>query len=212
MIKILLFTIFFFLYSFGVEISKTKTFTTIINPTLKQSTFNLSIEDVHSDNIEKRFNQVSKLVKQHNICKGGEYNIYPFSKTVDKAVFKGYRSNISFNCSFEDNNKYENLLNDIKKLNFDIFQNSIKFIPTVEQVDKAKIYLEKEAFNYAKEYIKNLNTYFEDCKLMKIGFVEQQGFNNLLRAAAYDRSTTVTEPIDNEVKITLDGDFTFVCE
>ena len=72
--------------------------------------------------------------------------------------------------------------------------------------------MEKEAFNYAKEYIKNLNAYFENCKLMKIGFVEQQEFNNLLRTATYDRSTTVTEPIDNEVKITLGGDFIFVCK
>lgn len=199
---------------YGIEISKSENFEELIEAENKTSSFSISIENQDSSFIEKKFKYISKIVEQSKLCEGGKYNIYPFNKTQDRKIIKIYRSNISFKCNFKENKKYEELLSNIKKQNLKISQNQINYTASNTQIKTAKKTLENKIFLYAKEYSKDLNKHFKNCKTKTIDLLNNHIQYRTYKALSFNEnsSTNVTSPLNNKVAINLNANFTFICD
>jgi len=187
-------------------ISKTETFKIKTPAKIMQTNFSLNIKNKNNDLIIKIFNEVIKEVKKSKICKGGKFSINPYYEWIkDKRIFKGYKGNISFNCTFTDTQKYANLIEKIKNKKGIIFsQDEINFITTPHKKE-----LENKAYKYAINYIKYLSKTFQTkCKIKSINF------NNYYRPILYGnmtKSLSIEAPIQKNVTSKLRVNYIFEC-
>ena len=209
-IIILIFILFYNLQA--LDISKQKTFSTTIPPTIQTTSFSLNHIAKTSDEIEDIFNKAIKIVTKSKICSGGQYRIYPDYKYVENRKIEiGYNSNLHFSCEFNDNRKYEKTLNKIKELNIKLTQNSINYKVPDEKIEQEKSKLEFLAFNYAKQYVEKIDAIFNNCKIKSITF---NNYNNPIqyKTLARQENSTVTSPIAKDIEISLNVNYIFDCK
>ena len=196
----------------ALEISKQKTFSTTLKPTIQVANFSLNHIAKTSNEIENLFHKAILLTNKSGICTGGKYRIFPDYQYVENRKIEiGYNSNINFHCEFDDTKKYEKVLNNIKKLNLKLTQNAISYKISDIQQENEKSKLEFQSFEYAKQYTKELNKIFHSCSVKSINLNSYNtpiAYKNLLR----QESTTVTSPIEEEVVISLNVSYVFNCQ
>jgi len=198
--------------AYGLQINKSEQLTLSLNPTNQETSFSLSYESQDDQIIEKKFEQAIKLSKKSDICSGGKYTIRSYNKVVDKKLKKYFNSYISFNCKFEDETKYELLLDKIKTLNLNLSQNKIDHIPSKESLEISKKRLENKAYTQAKQYKEYLNnTHFKNCKIETITFNNNNHSITPYRAMGVS-NTTVTNPINRSYIYKLNVDYSFQCD
>jgi uncharacterized protein YggE len=209
-ILVLIFVLFYNLH--GLDISKQKTFTTSISPTIQATSFSLNHIAKTSSEIEKIFNKAIRIATKSKICSGGQYRIYPDYKYVEnRKIENGYNSNLYFQCEFSDNGEYEEILTKIKKLNVKLTQNKISYKITEKQTENEKSKLEFLAFDYAKLYTQKLTNIFNNCKIKSISF-NQYNTPIQYKTLSREESTTVSSPIQEDIEISLKVDYLFDCK
>lgn len=200
----------------GLEITKSKQFDIFVNPSFQTASFSLSHTSNKSIDIEKKFKKAVEYAKEGQICKGGNYSIYPRYKYVNNSrIADGYSSHINFRCEFDNVKKYEELLSKIKKLNSKLTQNQIQYKNTHKQKDEANKQLEQEAYDYAKKYRNYLNKQFKNCNIKKIDFTENNaiGMQHRLYAEKSSMKDSIsTSPIKDKLKYSLTVRYTYSCE
>ncbi|MEA3289215.1 MAG: SIMPL domain-containing protein [Campylobacterota bacterium] len=199
----------------AVEISKSKTFTDKITPTVQSSSFSLQHRSHNDRAIEQIFKKAINIVKRGNICEGGQYRIFPVYKYINnQRVDDGYNSYINFNCEFKDIKEYEKVISNIKTLNTKITQDKISYITTVIQIDSMNKQLEQKAYDYSKSYKEYLSSLFGNCKTQKISFVNQHNkvpYPLRSLASAKSNEAIVTSPIKDDIDYSLNVNYTFKC-
>lgn len=200
---------------FALEISKSKLFTKTLEPSFQASSFSVNYKSEFDYKIESKFKHLINTVERSEICKGGKYYIYPSYKYIEnKRVQDGYRSNIRFTCEFKDIEKYETLLDRVKRLELKVNQGQISYKTTQKQKDEAKMELEKKAFLYSKSYIETLSDFFGSCLIKSINLSQNKIQTPPYRAMAMEAQslkTTVTSPIKEDIKYNLNVDYVFKC-
>ncbi len=213
MIKIFATSFLTLINLYALDISKQKVFTVSVTPTTQTSSFSLSHIAKTSKMIETLFAKAIKLTEKSDICKDGQYRIYPDYKYVEnRKVEIGYNSNINFNCEFDDYKKYERLLTKIKKLNLKLTQNKISYKVSEQTNEKEKSKLEFISYNYGKQYSSKLNKVFNNCKIKSIALHNSYNAPVQYKALARQESTTVTSPIKDDIQISLNVNYIFQCE
>lgn len=196
----------------ALDISKQKVFTTTIKPSIQIASFSLNHIAKTSNEIENLFNKAISIVNKSNICKGGQYRIYPDYKYIDnKKIEIGYNSNMNFQCEFEDITLYEKLLTKIKKLNMKLTQNKIYYNVSDTKNEEEKSKLELKAYNYAKQYTVKLNDIFQKCEIKSISFNDYNAPIQY-KMLARQESTTITSPIEEDIQISLNVNYLFNCQ
>jgi uncharacterized protein YggE len=199
---------------FAVDITKSKEFTLEVESNQYKSSFSISHKATTANEIESLFEKAVTIAKKSNICSGGQYSIYPNYKYIkNQRVDDGYNSNINFECYFKESKEYEDTLSKLKYLNLKISQNRIE--PTITKSESQITKLEKEAFKYAKEYKKVLESDFGKCEIESINLNQtDKNYNpikpNLLRSSI--SKTTISTPIDKSLTINLRVDYKFRCK
>jgi uncharacterized protein YggE len=196
----------------ALDISKQKVFTTTIKPSIQIASFSLNHIAKTSNEIENLFNKAISIVNKSNICKGGQYRIYPDYKYIDnKKIEIGYNSNMNFQCEFEDITLYEKLLTKIKKLNMKLTQNKIYYNVSDTKNEEEKSKLELKAYNYAKQYTVKLNDIFQKCEIKSISFNDYNAPIQY-KMLTTQETTTITSPIEEDIQISLNVNYLFNCQ
>jgi len=199
----------------AIEINKNKTFTIESEQENFQTTFRIASKAKTSHRIEATFNKIIRLSKKSDICTGGKYTISP------RYVYKnserhrdGYQGGVSFECTFQDQENYEDLIDKVKKVrDIQLTQNKINIVAK----DKSKE-LEQISFQYANEYIHELHRYFRNCRVELIdvlNFQQPSPRPYMLRKSVRmqeDSSTSITTPIKKGLTQSLDVKYTFICQ
>ena len=216
MIVKLLITLLLSANVFALEIFKSSSFTKTLKPSFQSAAFSIDHKSMYDTQIESIFKRIIHAASKSDICKGGEYRIYPSYKYINnERISDGYRSNIRFECEFKDIKKYEKVLDDIKEFGVKILQEKINYKVTEEEKLSAKKLLEKEAFLYAKEYRDSLEEFFSSCTIESIKFDQDQLSQAPYRAMAMESvsfKTTVTSPIEEDINYKLNVDYIFKCK
>jgi len=238
---------FFFVYQlFAVVVTKDKTFEDFITPSKMSTTFSIVKKEKKIIKIQKLFNKIISITKKGKICKGGNYNISPqyiyntyfydnvTKKVVDikglnpnsyykqrKRIFVGYTSRISFNCTFKETDKYDNIISQIKRLKLkELSLGTIYWKATQKEIDNSYDKLESIALKYSLEYSKKLNNTFKNssCETLNINFnpkytIARPYSNSMLKSASRSSFDSVTtQPIKEDKKISLKVAYEFECK
>ena len=207
-------------FMFGMEITKTVTLEESMVSDYYKIHIGVSKEAKKKGDIEISFEKAIDYAKDAKVCKGGRYNIYPkYKYTNNKRVFNGYRGNISFNCTFKDEQIIEEFLTDLNKIN-DIRVSQGQISPTLsdKQIEQLEQKLEKKVYVYANEYNDFLSDVTDNkCKTSKIEFLSYNNVMPMARMASVDmvmsaKSENITKPIDNQGNKSVRIKYTFSCE
>lgn len=197
---------------FAIEITLNKTFFVSSQTDLKETSFYLEMiktQDGYSD-IEEAFGEAIKLVERYKICKGGSYRIYPFKKN-NTQLNKGH---INFDCKYTSDKEYERIISEVKDIDSELKlgQNGISFVLSEEKKDENNKLLEKEAYQFAYEHKKFIqNTLEKKCEVVKINLSSSNSITPYRERVA-TMTATVTPPINENVKQSLNVNYTFKCE
>jgi hypothetical protein len=211
------------------SITKSKEFSKKILATGYVGSFSLKMSASKQEVIEETISEISKFVGSDGFCSGGEYNIY-------KPNFKNdnlFESNIAFSCEFKEKEKYENILDIVKsqkrnfeskfknnQLEIELNQNQINKKVTKEDEDVSLLELEKEAIEYAYNYGKLLGSKNKVGEVLncipKIINLNQGYYHNMdnirtMAVASYREKTNVSVPLDNDVLVKLNVNYSFDC-
>lgn len=199
----------------AIEINKNKTFTIQSEEKNLKTSFRINMQLKSENRIESTFKRAIKLSNRSDICTGGSYTVSPHYKYENsKRIKDGYRGNISFDCTFQDKENYEKLIDKIKKLkNIQLSQNRINIVA----VDKSKE-LEQISFEYASNYIHELHNYFVNCKVELINVLSYHQpasrpyYLRANKSIQEESDTTVTSPIKKGLTQSLNVEYKFNCQ
>lgn len=219
----LIFTIFFISLSYlnAITITKSKDFTIEYKPELKKTSFEVNIKHTNQNIIEKKIKSISANVKSSGICTGGQYTINPSYIWKDnQKIDDGYFSRIIYDCEFVNKKVYESLLDEVKAVTgIKLVQQKIYFVQTEKEKEKQTQELEKLAFEFAKSYIKNLNSSFNSCEIESIDlhnnystFNSNQNIVKHMQKLEVETSSIVTTPLDDKVKNSINVKYKFICK
>lgn len=203
----------------GLEISKTKTFETITTTNTKKTKLYVKYLNKSDSLIEKEFSNIIQYAKNSKICNGGKYTIKPNYKTLKEngnytKVKDGYVGNVNFDCRFENNNRYETLLNSVKNnKDLQITQGSLEYTVSPDKKEDILEDLENKGYTYAKEYKKYLNKIFSNCSISNINLSNNHYYPRAqLNRSEMQISSVVSSPIGNDFVQKLSVNYKFKCE
>jgi|GEM_PF-6907427 len=203
----------------ALEISKNKTFESITTTNIKKT--NLYVKYINNSDslIEKEFANIIQYARDSKICKGGKYIIKPKYKTLKEngnytKVKDGYVGNINFDCRFENNIRYETLLNSVKNnKDLELTQGSLEYIVSPQKKEDILEDLENKGYTYAKDYKKYLNKIFSNCSISNINLSNNHYYPRAqLMRSEMQSSSVVSSPIGNNFVQKLSVNYKFKCE
>ncbi|MBT5491379.1 hypothetical protein HOK00_03555 [bacterium] len=217
MIKKIFILFLFFSFLHSVEISNSKTFEATSTSENLNIHFYFQFKHNNPTHIEHTFNIISTEVKSYNFCKGGAYSLNPFTYHTNTNKKETYSGRVDYNCIFnqsKDINKIQQLSSFLKHFSNKTPGLTISQSKMNREQNDLIEELENKAFEFSKKQLKRLNTFFFNCKILKIDF---NNFNRKHRQPfAMDFKSSSIEsmpmPINNkETKQYIKVDFLYNC-
>lgn len=204
-----------------LTISKEKEFILEVMQDKRITKLNLSYNDTDSSKIEKTFKKLTDFFSKTDIAKGGQYSIYPnYSYTNNKQEFIDYSGQISYNIEFDNNEKYEEILDFVKSFNhIKITQSPISNTLSDERKSLHKQILEEKALQYiitnAVDISKSINM---ECQIKTINLLfENHNFQPIMMQKSFygnyeSADSVVSSPLETSVLIKLNSSFSLECQ